>query len=178
MVVAVIFCVSTVYPVVAASGQAGDYGLSAESLSGSQLNHRVHALGPMAPLNLVSGDTLALTSLSGGFRVVGDPALNGTAAGSLVLQVTSALHSGYTLTVNGGSLTINGSTYAVMGGSAELGHYEHAMVGQASTSGDDFLFAVRGLGDIGSTYYAIVHIDLRSGTNEYAVVLLTTVSVS
>jgi hypothetical protein len=175
--VVVLLCAVTVYPVVAASAQTTFYGSTAYSASGSQLAHRIRGLGPMAPLGLSSGTTLTLTSISGGFKLVGDPALNGTAAGSLVLQVTAVFHGGYALSVSGGSLTVNGSTYAVTGGSAELGHYERVMVGQASAGGGDaFLFMARGLGDIGGTYYAIVHLDLRSGSNEYAVVLLATVS--
>jgi len=126
---------------------------------------------------LSAGQTITLTSIAGGYRQVGDRADNGTASGSLTLQVTGVFKGGYALSVTGGSITLNGTTYSVSGGSGVLGPKQVHMVGQghAGNSGQ-FLFAARNLGSLGGTSYGMLRIDLANGGSEFAIRLLVTIS--
>jgi len=124
-----------------------------------------------------SGQTITLTSVAGGYREVGNPAVNGTASGSMTLQVSGTFTGGYALTVTGGSLNVNGATYTISGGSAELGRFGVYMVGQGQAGTAQFLFQDRGIGKFGSTNYGILRIDLKDGSSEFAVRLLVTISV-
>lgn len=128
-------------------------------------------------IQLSVGQTITLTSVAGGYWVVGDRAVNGTASGSMTLQVTGAFKGGYALSVTGGSFSINGTTYTVSGGSAELGPYGIHMVGQGQSGTAQFLFTNRSLGKFGSTTYAILRVDLQNGSSEFGARLLVTVSV-
>lgn len=126
---------------------------------------------------LSTGQTIALSSIAGGYRQIGDKSVNGTASGSLALLVTGVFKGGYALSVTGGAITLNGTTYSVSGGSGELGPKEIHMVGQGQ-AGDSgrFLFAARNLGTLGSTSYGMLRIDLSNGNSEFAVRLLVTIS--
>ncbi len=128
------------------------------------------------PIQLNTGQTITLTSVAGGYWIVGDAASNGTASGSLTLQVSGDLKGGYVLTVTGGSLSINGSTFNISGGSAELGPYGRFMVGQGQSSTGQFLFLDRNLGKFGGTSYGVLRVDLKDGSSEFAARLLVTVS--
>lgn len=128
-------------------------------------------------INLSVGQTINLTSVAGGYWVVGDRGTNGTAAGSMTLQVTGNLTGGYAISISGGSLNINGTTYAISGGSAELGPHGRLIVGQGDAGTAQFLFHGRNLGKFGTTDYGIVRVDLQSGSSEFAVRLLVTISV-
>ena len=128
------------------------------------------------PIQLSSGQTITLTSVAGGYWVMGNRDVNGTASGSLALQVSSSLTGGYVLAVTGGSLTINGTTYAVSGGSAMLGPHEVYMVGNGQAGTAQFLFLDRDLGRFGSTSYGVLRIDLKNGASEFGARLLVTVS--
>ncbi|HYC11663.1 MAG TPA: hypothetical protein VEC02_03275 [Nitrososphaerales archaeon] len=126
---------------------------------------------------LAAGQTMTLTGVAGGYRVVGDRSVNGTASGSLVLLVTGVFKGGYALSVTGGSITLNGTTYTVSGGSGELGPRGIHMVGQGQTgNGGKFLFDARNLGSFGNASYGILRIDLTNGGSEFAVRLLVTFS--
>jgi len=127
-------------------------------------------------IQLSQGQTITLTSVAGGYWVVGDRNSNGTASGSLTLTVSGSLTGGYILTVTGGSLNINGATYAVSSGSAELGPHGVYLVGQGQAGSAQFLFLDRGLGKFGSTNYGVLRIDLKDGTSEFAARLLVTIS--
>lgn len=127
-------------------------------------------------IQLSTGQTITLTSVAGGYWAVGDRNSNGTASGSLTLQVSGALTGGYILTVTGGSLSINGTSYTVSSGSAELGPYGVHMVGQGQAGTAQFLFLNRSIGKFGSTSYGILRVDLKDGTSEFAARLLVTMT--
>jgi hypothetical protein len=128
-------------------------------------------------VQLSSGQTINLTSVAGGYREVGDPSVNGSATGTLTLQVTGGFVGGYSLSLNGGTIVINGTTYTVSGGSAELGPYGRNMVGQGQggTSGQ-FLFHVKDLGRFGSVEYGVLRVDLSDGSSQFIARLLVTIS--
>ena len=134
------------------------------------------AHSPAQKIQLSAGQTVTLTSLAGGYWVVGDPGSNGTASGTMTLQVTGALSGGYTISVTGGTLAINGSTYAISGGSAELGPYGRFIVGQGQAGSSTFLFLDRDLGKFGAGNYGVLRVDLQSGSSEFAARLLMTIS--
>jgi len=127
-------------------------------------------------LKLSTGETMTLTSVAGGYWVVGDRAVNGTASGSMTIQVTAALKGGYILSVTGGSLNINGTTYAISGGSAELGPHGVYLVGNGQAGSAQFLFLDRDLGRFGTANYGVLRVDLSTGSSEFAARLLVTVS--
>jgi hypothetical protein len=157
------------YPAVAASPSAASHPNFQQLLQNPQYANAER-------IQLSPGQTITLTSVAGGYWVVGDRNSNGTASGSVTLQVSGSLTGGYTLTVTGGSLSINGTTYTISGGSAELGPYGLRMVGQGQAGTAQFLFADRGLGKFGSTDYGILRVDLKDGTSEFAARLLVTIT--
>ena len=157
------------YPAMAASGAPNPSSIQ------QMLQHPHYA--NLHKVQLSTGQTITLTGVAGGYWEVGDRAVNGTASGSMTLQVTGAFKGGYSLSVTGGSLVINGTTYAVSGGSAELGPYGIHMVGQGQSGTAQFLFGDRDLGRFGTTNYAILRVDLQNGSSEFAARLLVTVSV-
>jgi len=128
------------------------------------------------PIQLSGGQTITLASVAGGYWVIGDRGVNGTASGSLTLQVSSALTGGYVLSVTGGSLTINGTTYAVTTGSAMLGPHGVYMVGNGQAGTAQFLFLDRDLGRFGSTNYGVLRVDLKDSASEFGARLLVTIS--
>ena len=157
------------YPAVASSGapSAANLQKMLQHPNSSDL-HRIQ---------LSAGQTITLASVAGGYWVVGDRAVNGTASGTMTLQVTGAFTGGYSLTLTGGSLNINGTTYTVSGGSAELGRYGVHMIGQGQAGTAQFLFGARDIGRFGSSNYGILRVDLKDGSSEFAARLLVTVSV-
>ena len=157
------------YPAVAASGTPSTTNLQ------QMLQHPRYA--HLDKVQLSVGQTITLTSVAGGYWEVGDRAVNGTASGSMTLQVTGAFAGGYSLSVTGGSLSIAGTTYSVSSGSAELGPYGIHMVGQGQSENAQFLFGDRSLGRFGSTTYAILRVDLSNGSTQFGARLLVTVSV-
>ena len=158
------------YPAMAASG-----GTPSTTNLQQMLQHPRN--GTPDRIQLSTGQTITLTSVAGGYWVVGDRAVNGTASGSMTLQVGGAFAGGYSLSVTGGSLSINGTTYTISSGSAELGRYGVHMVGQGQAGSAQFLFANRDLGRFGTTNYAILRVDLNDGGSEFAARLLVTMSV-
>jgi hypothetical protein len=157
------------YPAMAASGAP-----SASNIQ-QMLQHPQYA--NLDKIQLSSGQTITLTSVAGGYWVVGDRAVNGTASGSMTLQVTGVFKGGFALSVTGGSFVINGTTYTISGGSAELGPYGIHMVGQGQAGTAQFLFGDRDLGKFGTTNYAILRVDLTDGSSQFAARLLVTMSV-
>ena len=156
------------YPAMAASGAP-----SASNIQ-EMLQHPHSA--NLHRIQLSTGQTITLTSAAGGYWEVGDRAVNGTASGTITLQVTGAFTGGDSLSITGGSLSINDPTYTVSGGSAELGHYGIRMVGQGQSGTAQFLFGARDLSRFGSTNYAILRVDLKDGSSEFAARLLVSVS--
>lgn len=134
------------------------------------------ANAPSHRIQLSVGENVILTSVAGGYWVVGDRASNGTASGTMTLQVTGALAGGYSISVSGGTLNINGTTYTVSSGSAELTPNGRSMVGQGQAGSSQFLFLDRDLGKFGSTGYGVLRVDLKDGSSELIARLLVTVS--
>jgi hypothetical protein len=128
-------------------------------------------------VQLTVGQNITIASVAGGYKSVGEPSVNGTAAGSLTLQVIGAFTGGYALSTTGGAITINGTTYDVSAGSAELGPYGVRMVGQGQLGASaQFLFTVLNLGRFGSADYGVLRVDLTTGSSEFAARLLVTIS--
>ena len=138
------------------------------------LQHSAYMASPRLPLT--AGQAITLTSVAGGYWVVGDRASNGTASGSMTLQVSGSLTGGYILSVTGGSFDINGTTYTISGGSAQLGPHGRYMVGNGQAGTAQFLFLDRNLGKFGSTNYGVLRVDLKGGPSEFAARLLVTVT--
>ncbi len=132
--------------------------------------------GTVDKIQLSVGQTFTLTSVAGGYWEVGNRTVNGTASGSMTLQVSGAFKGGYALTVTGGSLVIDGKTYTISSGSSELGPYGSRMIGQGQAGTAQFLFAGRDLGKFGTTNFGILNLDLKDGSSEFAARLLVTVS--
>ena len=164
-VVAMLFA----YPAVASS--AG----TSSNPNYQQLLQSSHPASPQK-VQLSSGQTITLSSVAGGYWEVGDRSVNGTASGSMTLQVSGALKGGYIISVTGGTFSINGVTYTISSGSAELGPRGVYMVGQGQAGSAQFLFLDRSLGRFGSTNYGVLRIDLKDGTSEFAARLLVTIS--
>jgi hypothetical protein len=129
------------------------------------------------PLQLTSSHTITLTSIAGGYREVGNPKVNGTASGTLTLQVTGVFKGGYSLSVTGGSLVINGVTYTISSGSAEAGPRGASIVGQGQAGTSAFLFLGRDLGKFGDTSYGILTVDLKDRSSEFGARLLVSISM-
>ncbi len=157
------------YPAMAASTNAP------QNLNTQQLVQR-SAYMSSQKIQLSAGQTITLTSVAGGYWVVGDRAVNGTASGSMTLQVSGALTGGYILSVTGGSLNINGITYTISSGSAELGPHGAYLAGNGQAGTAQFLFLDRNLGKFGATNYGVLRVDLKDGTSEFAARLLVTIS--
>ncbi len=131
----------------------------------------------LSNLQLSAGQTFTLTSVAGGYHLVGDKSVNGTASGSVSFKVSGAFTGGYALSITGGTISINGTTYTISAGSAELGRYGVNMVGQGQLgSSGQFLLDGRNLGKFGSTDYGILRIDLTNGAQEFGIRLLVATS--
>jgi len=159
------------YPAMAASPTSSQNPNIAQMLHSS-------AYSPSQRIQLTDGQTITLTSVAGGYWVVGDRASNGTASGSMTLQVSGSLTGGYILSVTGGSFNIDSTTYAISSGSAQLGPHGVYMVGNGQAGTAQFLFLDRNLGKFGSTNYGVLRVDLKDGTSEFAARLLVTISVT
>jgi len=157
------------YPAMAASPSA------LQNTSTSQLLQQSATMASQT-IQLTDGQTITLTSVAGGWWVVGDRATNGTASGTMTLQVTGVLKGGYIISVTDGSFNINGATYSISSGSAELGPHRIYMVGNGQAGTAQFLFQDRSLGRFGSTAYGVLRVDLKDGASEYAARLLVTVA--
>jgi hypothetical protein len=130
-------------------------------------------MGP--PANLTVGQTITLTSTSGQYVVVNDSGVNGTATGTFTLTVTGKLAEGYTLSITSGSISINGTTYTISSGSAETSPPATALQGQGSTSSSgEFLLQAQARGSFAGSN-ATANIDLKAGSSEYMILLMTTV---
>jgi len=128
---------------------------------------------------LAIGQALTLASISGGYREIGNPVINGTASGLLTLQVKGVFKGGYSLSVTGGQLSFDGTAYTVTAGTAELGPYGAHMVGQAEAgSSVQMIFAGLNLGRFGETHYGTLRIDLTSGSHEFEIKLLVTITAA
>lgn len=166
MVAALLFA----YPAMAAPTSAS------QATSAQQLFHQSQDRN-LQRVHLTVGQTITITSVAGGYREVGDSSANGTATGSMTLNVTGAFVGGYALSTTGGSININGTTYSISAGSAELGPYGIHMVGQSqSGTSAQLLFSVLNLGKFGSTDYGVLRVDLTTGSAQFVARLLVTIS--
>lgn len=160
--------------VIAYPAMASSAGAPQNYTSKQLLQHSAY-LGSQQ-IQFTSGQTITLTSVAGGYWVVGERDVNGTASGTVTLQVSGDLKSGYILTVTGGSFNINGTTYTISSGSAELGSCGLCMVGNGQAGTAQFLFLDRDLGRFGSTNYGVLRVDLKDGTSEFVARLLVTIA--
>jgi len=161
------------FPAMAASATTS----SPQNSNISQIVQSAQASQKLQKVDLKVGQTFTLTSVAGGYREIGNPEVNGTATGSLNIEVTGAFKAGYAVSVTGGQVNVNGTAYTVTAGSGELGPYGVHMVGQAQAgTSAQLLFAARNLGKFGSTDYGVLRIDLTNGSGEFAVRLLVTIS--
>ena len=127
-----------------------------------------------SPASLTVGQTITIMSTQGRFFVYATPSKNGTASGTLTFTVTGKLARGYTLSLTSGSIVVNGTTYTVSSGSAQMGLFANAMIGQGSTTpAGQFLFQARAQGSFAGTSGS-VSLDFTNGTTEYAVLLAGT----
>jgi len=155
------------------------FALPAMATSTSNATNQTSQTRKSQSANLVVGQTITITSISGGYKELGTPSVNGTASGSLSVEVTGVFKHGYALTVTGGTLNFGGNTYTISSGSAELGPYGVHMVGQAQAgSSASMLFIARNLGAFGTSKYGVLRVDLTSGANEFGVKLLVTITTS
>jgi hypothetical protein len=124
-------------------------------------------------ISFTMGQKVTFTSIKGGYLVIGNRDINGTASGSLTIQVTGVLKGGCMVAVTSGTINIAGTSYTISGGSAEIGPYGKNVVGQgASGNPAFFLFHERSLGSFGGTAYGVLTFDLKTGSTEYGVRLL------
>jgi hypothetical protein len=157
------------YPAMAASS------VNPQQTNTQQLLHNSAYLSSHR-IQLTVGQNITMTSVAGGYWIVGDRSSNGTASGTMTLQVTGALTGGYVISVTGGTLNINGTTYTISGGSAELGPYGRFMAGQGQAGDAQFFFLDRNLGKFGTTNYGVLRMDLKDGSSEFGTRLLVTIT--
>ncbi|HXW37561.1 MAG TPA: hypothetical protein VEJ36_06655 [Nitrososphaerales archaeon] len=143
-------------------GQGGPFGGQPPGQGGMNLQQQNQ-------VSLTVGQTFTVTSSQGTYTEVGDSSVTGSATGTLTFSVTGKLSAGYTLSITGGSITIDGTTYTVSSGSAEMGPGASNLSGQGSlSSGGVFLIHASARGTFaGSTGF--VNLDLQSGSTEYLV---------
>ena len=128
-----------------------------------------------SPVSLTVGQTITITSTQGKFLVYATPTKNGTASGTLTFTVTGKLAMGYALSLTSGTIVVNGTTYTVSSGSAQMGPFANAMIGQGTTTPTgQFLFQAQAHGSFAGTSGS-VSLDFTNGTTEYAVLLTGTV---
>jgi hypothetical protein len=159
------------------------YPVMASSTSTPSPNNLGTSLKPLgaagrSPIALTVGQTFALTSVAGGYREVGNSAVNGTASGTLDISVAGAFKAGYALSVTGGQISVGDTTYTITGGSGELGTYGVQSVGQGQAGSAQFLFQGRNLGQFGSAHYGVLRLDLSDGSTQFAIKLLVTIAGS
>jgi len=127
-----------------------------------------------AAVSMSVGQTITLTSTQGTWRTLSTPAKNGTASGTITFTVTGKLSQGYTLSLTGGTLTVDGTTYTVSSGTAQMGRAANVIVGQGTTTPTgQFLVTASARGSFAGTT-GNVALDLN-GSTEYAVFLSGTI---
>lgn len=132
---------------------------------------------------LTVGETITFTSTSGHYWTVGggSPGVTGTASGTIVLTVTGAFRSGYSLSITSGTLTIGSTSYPIVSGSTEAGPHAAHLVGQGTLAGTTpGAFLIRGgaHATLDGRSHIDLHLDVQMGGAEYEVVLTATATVS
>lgn len=167
-----ILAVVVAYPTMAAT-QTGASQSQTQLLMNGQASHS------LSKVSFTQGETVTFTSTAGGYIVIGDRDVNGTASGTLTIQVNGVLKGGYVVTVTGGSINLGGTAFTISGGSAEIGSYGRNVVGQGTASNSTFfLFHERSIGSFGGTPYGVLTFDLSNGSTEYGVRLLVTTATA
>ncbi len=137
----------------------------------------VGSQGSSASGGLGVGSNIVLTSVVGGYRVLGEH-VNGSATATLNFSVTGALHGGYTLSVVGGTISVGGQTLIVTGGTAQLGVHMRVFSGQVtavaagSQAQSTVLFMGRFAANINGAHYYVMRLDFTQGGTEYLVTLI------
>jgi hypothetical protein len=119
--------------------------------------------------NSFSAQTITLSSIAGGFKAVGSN-VNGSASGSIVLQLSHTYKSGYTFSVISCTLDLAGQTLQLTG-SAQSGRYMRNLVGELEGSGSAIFYAHEVTSVNGVRYY-VFHFDVEQGSSEYLVTLI------
>jgi hypothetical protein len=136
---------------------------------------------------LAVGETITFTSTSGHYWTVGgaSPSATGQASGTIVLTVTGAFKSGYTLSIGSGTITIGSNSYSIASGSAEAGPHAAHLVGQgtfaAAATGATpgaFLLRAGAHATLDGKSHINLSLDVQVGGAEYEVVLAATAQVS
>lgn len=125
--------------------------------------------------SLASGETLTLTSVKGGYRLIGT-GINGSASATISLSIEGVFRSGYSLTLSAGAISFAGTSYAVEGGSAVAGAHLRHFAGTLETTAGSALFAGSLVARINGVDYYRVHIDLVTPGGEYLMTFLMGVS--
>lgn len=120
--------------------------------------------------NLTAGETLTVSGLSGFFANASNHEIHGNASGTFTFKVSAIYAEGCTLSLSGGSFTLNTTTYTVTGGSLVLNHGGRSGEGTGTTSAGTFLISISGLhGNSTSANLGAVKLDFKTGTNEFLV---------
>jgi hypothetical protein len=173
----VAFAFLAVYPAVAAYPSTGASQTPVASQGQIQVNSQ--SVGSLTKISFTSGQTITFTSTAGGYFVVGNQDINGSASGTLTLKVNGVLQGGYVVSVTGGTISVGGTSFTITSGSSEIGPYGKHMVGQGTASdGTFFLFREQSIGSFGSAQYGILRFDLSNGTTQYSVRLLVTAATA
>ena len=136
--------------------------------------------------NLTAGETLTVSGLTGHFANATAPrsdddglAPGGNATGTFTFKVSAVYLRGCSLSITGGSFTLNKTTYTVSGGSLVLNEGGRSGVGSGTTSGGSFLIRVDGLhGNSTSASVGAVGLDFQTGTSQFLVHLHSPMSDS
>jgi hypothetical protein len=136
---------------------------------------------------LTVGETITFTSTSGRYWTVGgvSPSVTGTASGTIVLTVTGAFRSGYSLSITSGTITIGSNSYSIASGSAEAGPHAAHLVGQgtfasatSTATPGAFLLKAGAHATLDGKSHINLNLDVQVGGAEYEVVLTATAQAS
>lgn len=120
--------------------------------------------------NLTSGETLTVSGLTGHYLNASDRDMGGNASGTFTFKVTGIFAVGCTLSLTGGSFTLNSTTYTITGGSIVLNHGGRSGEGSGTTTSGSFIIFVAGLhGNSTSANVGAIHLDFETGTNQFLV---------
>ena len=136
----------------------------------SQGDHNDRGHMAMACNNLTAGENITVSGLIGHYANATDQEMHGNASGTFTFKVGTIYSEGCTLSLTGGSFTLNATTYTVTGGTLVLNHGGRSGTGTGTTSGGSSLIAFSGLhGNSTSTNIGAVRLDFMTGTSQFLV---------
>lgn len=129
-----------------------------------------HGHMAMACDNLTTGQTLAVSGLTGHYANATNHEMHGNATGAFTLKVTGVYAEGCALSIVGGNFKLNATTYTVSGGSIVLNHGGRSGEGTGTTPSGSFLIWIAGLhGNSTSANVGAVRLDFKTGTSQFLV---------